>query len=194
MDILTDVLPDFIELYGVKYPVYSDFRVGILLSELFSDSRADSAQKVSLALRALSPALYGAVCRGTVDAEGAFYKVMWFYTLGEYGCGKVGKCRGNGDRLNSGGETVFDFSYDSERIFAAFMQVYHMDLTKVHIHWWKFMALLRSLPAECELMRIIKLRLTDTSKIADDETRRRVRRAKSMVRVRKNTEKRDYIG
>lgn len=179
-ELLTAAPPDSVEVDGKRYAVYTDFRYGILLSELFSDDSVDVYQKIGLALRLISPELREAVERGEVPIQTAFDRVMAYYT-----CGMETERQGKG----RSGEPAFDFSCDGERILTAFRQVYQLDLTVEHLHWWKFMALLRGLPPECELMRVIRLRLTDTGKISDDETRRRVRRAKAAVRIRKKTGK-----
>lgn len=177
MDLLTAVPPGYVEINGEKYAVCSDFRYGILLSELFSDDSVDVCQKVGLALKLLSPELSEAAERGIIPLKTAFDRIMWFYT-----CGRGLEQRGKGRNM----EPAIDFSCDGERIFSAFRQVYQLDLSEEGLHWWKFIALLRGLPPECELMRVVRLRLTDTAKISDDEARRRVRRAKAAVRIRKN--------
>ena len=80
--------------------------------------------------------------------------------------------------------------YDAELILSSFIAAYGIDLTCGEMHWWKFSALLKTLPPECELMRTVSLRMTDTSAIEDDSLRRRVRRAKAAVRIKKETKKR----
>lgn len=184
-ELLIGAPPDSLEINGKRYAVCTDFRYGILLSELFSDDSVDVCQKVGLALKLVSPGLKEAVERGFVSMQTAFDRVMWFYT-----CGMEMERHGRGQS----GEPAFDFSCDGERIFTAFRQVYQIDLSREGLHWWKFIALLRGLPAECELMRIIRLRLTDTAKISDDETRRRVRRAKAAVRIRRKSGKESKSG
>ena len=82
------------------------------------------------------------------------------------------------------GEKLFDFAADSELIFASFLAEYGIDLTKEHMHWFKFMALLKSLSPDSPLMRTVRLRQTDTSEIEDDKLRRQIRRAKNAVRIK----------
>lgn len=82
------------------------------------------------------------------------------------------------------GEKLFDFAADSELIFASFMAEYGIDLTKEHMHWFKFMALLKSLSPDSPLMRTVRLRQTDTSEIEDDKLRKQIRRAKNAVRIK----------
>ena len=82
------------------------------------------------------------------------------------------------------GEKIFDFAADSELIFASFLAEYGIDLTTEHMHWFKFMALLKSLSPDSPLMRTVRLRQTDTSEIEDDRLRRQIRRAKNAVRIK----------
>lgn len=63
-----------------------------------------------------------------------------------YGCG------------GTNGEPTVDFYVDAEAIYSAFYSAYKIDLTSEKIHWWKFMALFRSLPQDCELSRIMQYR------------------------------------
>ena len=81
-------------------------------------------------------------------------------------------------------EKLFDFAADSELIFASFLAEYGIDLTTEHMHWFKFMALLKSLSPDSPLMRTVRLRQTDTSEIEDDKLRRQIRRAKNAVRIK----------
>ena len=81
-------------------------------------------------------------------------------------------------------EKIFDFAADSELIFASFLAEYGIDLTAEHMHWFKFMALLKSLSPDSPLMRTVRLRQTDTSEIEDDKLRRQIRRAKNVVRIK----------
>ena len=40
---------------------------------------------------------------------------------------------------------AFDFQQDAEAIYAAFWEVYGLDLSTAELHWWQFMALLEGL-------------------------------------------------
>jgi len=81
---------------------------------------------------------------------------------------------------------VFDFLEDGDAIYAGFYRSYGLDLTAVSLHWWKFMALLRSLPADTEFMSRVELRSMDLSRIEDDRVRRKLRRARAKIRLGRN--------
>ncbi|MBE6598954.1 MAG: hypothetical protein E7638_05880 [Ruminococcaceae bacterium] len=172
--LLTASLPKEVEVGGEHYPLCFDFRCGILLTELFTDEEVfDGGSMMRLAVKLLSPTLFEAVEDGRVSLADAASAVKDFYF-----CGRQAGSGG-------GGEKVLDFAYDDERILAAFRMTYGIDLCTESLHWWVFMALLRGLPRDCELMRVMSLRATDPSLIADDEARRRLRRAKAAVRIPK---------
>ena len=61
---------------------------------------------------------------------------------------------------SSGGDKSFDFEQDSDLIYAAFMQAYGIDLFKEQgkLHWWKFSALLNSLPSNTRFSEIVSIR------------------------------------
>ncbi len=180
-NLLTDEMPDFITVCGVRYPVVTDFRRWILVVELFDDEEVCAMVKAACAVKLIfhdSGALLGlmrdpAVCREVVGGITRFAA-----------CGRVVPERKGAGSMED--TRAFDFSCDAELIFASFMQVYGMDLCApgLRMHFWKFMALLRNLPRESEFMRVVSLRMTDTTKIENDNLRRSVRRAKAAVRIR----------
>ncbi len=99
------------------------------------------------------------------------------------GAGEAGVC-GSGKPGGFLKEREFDFAFDSELIFASFYEAYGIDLDVVRLHWWKFCALLSALPDSTVLMRVVSLRRADLGSIADDDLRKKVRRAKAAVRIR----------
>lgn len=54
-----------------------------------------------------------------------------------------------------------DFAMDGDYIVGAFQQAYGIDLTQGDMHWHRFLALFRSLPAEVRLSSIVDARLYD---------------------------------
>lgn len=55
-------------------------------------------------------------------------------------------------------EEVISFSQDADYIYAAFRQVYGIDLLRCELHWWEFQALLAGLPSGTRLSDIIEIR------------------------------------
>lgn len=75
---------------------------------------------------------------------------------------------GSGGNSNSGTQT-FDFDVDAEAIYSAFYGAFRIDLTVEQIHWWKFMALFRSLPQDCEMCRIMHYRAVKIKDVPKDQ-------------------------
>ncbi len=187
-NLLTDRLPDSITVCGRKYPVHTDFRRWILGIELFAEEFVDVKSKAEGAARILFAGenpLDGIGGRDAEDTAEVYRETV--RGIAEFAaCGRVlrtAEPAGN-PRLS---EPVFDFTADAGRIYAAFLQIYGMDLRQLpeKLHFWTFMELLRNLPEETEFMRVVNLRRTDTAKIENDDLRRRLRRAKAEVRIRK---------
>lgn len=193
MGILTDRLPDSVQVYGKRIPLETDFRRWILFTELMTDGAADAEVKVRTAVRI--------VCRGgdaipLYDGEFALAlmkELTRFAALGKVLPPSVDQAeRAERENPSKQAEPVFDFEYDGERIYAAFRAVYGIDLCETELHWWKFMALLRHLPGDCEFMRVVQLRMCDVSRVEDENARRSLRRAKAQVRIRKNRQEELY--
>ena len=196
-NLLTDRLPDGITVCGRYYPVHTDFRRWILVVELFAESLVPVNEKVEYAAKLIFPgdnplrqmrSRQDVTAEKTVDVYRELVRgITGFTSCGRtYGCGTA-ESAGKVQR-----EPVFDFTYDDERIYAAFRQVYGLDLCDpaVKLHFWTFMALLRNLPQETEFMQVVNLRMTDAARIENDDLRRRVRRAKASVRIREEKEER----
>ena len=56
------------------------------------------------------------------------------------------------------GENILDYIQDGEYIVGSFMQAYGIDLTECNMHWHKFQALLRCLPANTKIVEIMNAR------------------------------------
>lgn len=190
-NLLTDRLPAELILCGRRYPVFTDFRRWILVTELFAEEEIPAGRKLECAAKLIfrKPVIPEPVIPEPVsvkaDDPAEWYRsladgILWFVS-----CGKSTSAAGGSHPVRQT-EAVFDFTQDSEKILAAFRQTYGMDLgdPAVTMHFWKFMALLRNLPRETEFMRTVELRRMDTAKIADDDLRRQIRRAKASVRIR----------
>lgn len=175
-ELLRGAPPESVRIRETDYEVYSDFRYGVLLSELFSEPHTDGYAKARLSVKLLSPALEKGVEDGALSVREAFEAVLYFYTCG------IESSRTESRRER---EPALDFSFDAERIFATFWRIYRIDLSEDKLHWWKFIALLRGLPGDCDLMRVMWLRRMDISEIRDEEARKRARAARAAVRIRR---------
>ncbi len=183
-NILTDRLPDYVTLDGRKYGIRTDFRRWILMLELFDECREKSTARIDALTAALSSMPLVMKNPDECSSLPAEEKIRLLGELARFAAFGVKE-----DKRSDGRETdveqAFDFYADAGLILSSFLSEYGIDLTKESMHWWKFLTLLRSLPSESDFMRVVRLRLCDTTKIADDNARRQMRRAKAAVRIRK---------
>ena len=147
-------LPTEFESGGVRYPFHSDFREWIRFESLIINSDVPENLKNVLALRL--------IFAGNVpdDIIGAEKFILWFYRGGREK--RAANNDDNGaDSLES--RRVYDFEYDFEYLYAAFLEQYGIDLIDIkYLHWWKFRALFKGLH-DCRLTEIMGYRGADIS-------------------------------
>lgn len=139
---LYQIPPEGIKLEDKFYPIDTDFRKWIefqriMLSE--KDDRKKSEQICEfMASMGLPPS------NKTLEA------LLEFYSAASQ------EKTGSGKKYPK----AFDFEQDSEFIFSAFLECYGIDLSIAKLHWWRFKALFKSLPQDCEICRIMGYRST----------------------------------
>lgn len=145
MNLIIDKLPETVKIDGLQYPIHTDFRISILFEQLLADYELTEQEKLLQALR-----LYYPLMPANIGA--ALEQILWFYR-----CGKEAK------KTDEGGEDkptapVFDWDYDADYIYAAFMDQYGIDLQDADLHWWKFKALFAGLKEDNKLCKIMSYR------------------------------------
>ena len=135
--------PKEIEVEEVRYPIDTDFRrwiefQGLLLAKDTDNKKAERLCEFMTSL-GLPPS------NNTLEAMLEFYSAASQEKAGQ------GKNR----------PQAFDFEQDSEFIFSAFWECYGIDLSTAKLHWWRFKALFKSLPQDCEICRIMAYRTVD---------------------------------
>ena len=150
MNILLDALPESLTVGGKTYKVNASFRAGIAFELAVLDDTKDDAARLFAALTAFFGKNIPADLPGAVDAA------LWFYR-----CGATEKSDGADAKKPGKHCRAYDFGQDAGRIYAAFMEAYHIDLTRADLHWWQFRELLLSLPESCEFRRIMACRTAD---------------------------------
>lgn len=151
MSLLLDRLPDTVVICGQEVPVETGFRTGILFEEMLRDSTLSDAEKIQTALELYFP---GIRFRNSDMLREAIERLLWFYR-----CGR--EAEGGAEETGAEGtEPPFSYEHDAGYIYAAFLQAYHIDLTRAEmkLHWWQFRALFCALPEDCQIMKIIGYR------------------------------------
>lgn len=80
-------------------------------------------------------------------------------------------------------EKMFDLLVDSGRIFAAFFQIYRINLSTARMHWWKFMELLEGLPTGTRLSEVVSIRARKIEKGMTPAQRNELQKAKDRYKI-----------
>ena len=163
-NILTDALPEHIVLYETPYPVHTSFKNWLKISELLKEQSGKNIGKaLSLCYKEKLPPNLPSAVLGMMD----------FYNRGAFDYAPQGEKK----------EPIVSFSQDADVIFAAFRQVYGIDLTKEELHWHVFCALFSALSEDNAFLNLIRLRTMDETTIKDPKRRRKVQKLKEKVRL-----------
>lgn len=169
MNILTDPLPETVEINGKPCPIEWGFRTGIRFELLVQDEGKPEILKVQEALNLYYP-------QGVPDIPQAIDRMLWFYR-----CGKEdAPSRKDGDAGEDEEPLRLDYSYehDAAYIYAAFQEAYGIDLAAGSLHWWAFRALFQGLPEECAFQKIRGFRSVKVSGRMSKEQKDYYRRMK----------------
>ena len=139
MNILTDKLPESVELFGSSIPIHADHRSCIrAIIALLDDGALDDDESVYAALHAfyaqddfVQDNLWMQFPEEALAAEAEFLRGAPVPAL-------PGQKSGGG----ATGERAYSFLYDQTAIYAGFWQQYRIDLARDTLHWWRFKALL----------------------------------------------------
>jgi len=127
-------LPRAIKVRGQSFLLNTDFRIWLKFPEkMQAISRGEYSGYKSLFVKDFPP-----LSKDTVAALNAFYNEPKEVP-----------------RKAGGGERVLDYDIDADYIYAAFLQVYGIDLVEVELHWHKFSALLSALPEDTLIVKIM---------------------------------------
>lgn len=186
MNILMDKLPT--EYQG--YKINTDFRIGIKLCNLFEDSDLEEEDKLDDAI----DILWGAGVPTCLSDDGGFIvdynlvieTIQWFLSGGNDSANQRDKQK---EQAISSKDIAYDFSIDADYIFAAYYQQYHIDLSEVDMHWFKFLALFKALK-DTVFNRIQEIRTQDLSDIPAGKARAEAQQQKDNFRIVKATPER----
>lgn len=141
MNLLIDGAPKEIYIDSLKYNINYDFRYGLLFEELMNDKNISDSEKFTLAVKLYLNNQY------VENYEEAITQIFNFYLCGE-----------EPKKSTKKQNPVFSFKEDAGLIFAAFKEVYNIDLVEDKIHWWKFRALFDALPDTCQFRKVVGYR------------------------------------
>lgn len=156
--------PEYAEICGKRYKINTDYRVALRCFDVINDQSIGDCER-SLAIIYL---LFGIV--PDEHADKFLEKASYFLQ-----CGK--------EQESSQKERDIDFNLDSGYIMASFMSDYHIDISKMDMHFWQYIDLIQGLTKNCVLSRVRELRNYDLSEIKDPKQRNEMATAKKAVEL-----------
>lgn len=123
--------PSAIEVDGVLYPIKTDFQYWVMFSERLNKGKIKFFSDVLF--------LFENENKIPTDFVTAYKKLLDFLNPPRILPRPVSR--------SSSDDVILDYSIDADLIFCAILEQYGIDLTdeKLHLHWWKFCALLSGL-------------------------------------------------
>ena len=143
--------PESITIDGVEHPIDTDFRFWIRFQAALLSGKTEEEKAKDLCGIMAEASL--PMTKSGLDAVVKFY------------AGASAENPTDGEKK----DIAFDFEKDSEFIFSAFMDSYGIDLTAERLHWWRFKALFKSLPEDCQMCKIMMYRTIDLKKVPKDQ-------------------------
>lgn len=153
MNILTDQLPEAVEIDGLEYPITTDFRAGLRVILAYEDEELTGYEKQLILLKNLYP-------QPPHDNEKALELGLRFLDGGNVPQGE-----------SQPSPRLYSFSKDAGFVFAAFRQTHGIDLETAELHWWKFLALFLDLGPDTTFCGLVGLRKRVWSGKASKEER-----------------------
>lgn len=124
------------------HKIRTDHRTILRIIRMMRDPEIDDRDRMPLMLKMFY------ISSMPKDAADGF---EWFFRCGE-----------TDESTPGSGKRDFDYEQDAQEIYAAFYQVYRIDLFDVALHWWRFSALLNGLfSGENALSNKVRLRHAD---------------------------------
>lgn len=142
---------------------------------MMSDKELDDKQKIEQALL-----LYYPIVPPNINL--AMEQLLWFYRCGKDMIASAGNGRGKNIQ-------IYDFNFDDDYIYSAFLDQYGIDLQDTDLHWWKFKALFKSLKEDNEIVKIMGYRSMDLNKIKDKEEKKHYKQMKDLYKIQSQVSK-----
>lgn len=161
------------------YPIDTDFRIGIQISQCMLDDSLTNREKMIVGRSLLF------VDEAPTDVNEVSEAIKWFLNgwNGPVGSSSTKKSGGNAKRKAES----MDFDFDQWRIYSAFLQQYRMDLNMAEMHFWVFMGLLANLQ-ECTFTNVVGIREREMTPKMSTEEKNHLQKLKSIFRIRKYEE------
>lgn len=165
MNILTEALPDTVEIDGMEYPINTDYRAALRVILAFEDGALTDYERQVILLTNLYPDV-------PPNLSVALEKARLFLNGGDM----LGADQSPSPR-------VYSFSRDANLIFAAFRQTHGIDLQQARLHWWEFLALFLDLGQDTTFCQLVGLRKRIKTGKATKEERAAAREMGALIDI-----------
>jgi Bacteriophage Gp15 protein. len=172
-NMLLDELPETVTIDGREYPVNWQYQCIIEVDNALHDPDIDENNRRLAALSLFYD------CDIPDNILGALEQMYGFLVADK----PMNRAQKSAAERYKNAPAVLSFDHDDEYIFAAFMQMYGINLNRMKgIHWYEFRAMLNALD-DCPFTRIRNYRGTDLSKIKDAKERSRMAEIKALYEL-----------
>ncbi len=171
MSIIGCSLPSTVDVDGRPVPINTSHHCGARVAAVLDDPTvADPVARAAVLRNYFGQLPAGADADAHLEAAVGFYR-----------CGAAPK---KPRKRREPGPRVFDWEADAPRLVADFQRFYGLDITDpgLHIHWWRFTALLDCLPGDTsQTMQAMGVRARDLSDCKSREERDALRARKKAL-------------
>ena len=172
VNILCEKLPDYVVLFGEKYPVHTDFKRWIEISLIFEEEDIKDpkvmAKIIKLCYKEKLPPNHISALLGAISFlnRGTDLSVS----------------------QNQKSEKIYSFSDDASIIYSSFYIRYGIDLLSEEMHWYKFCALFENMTDDNPFKAVLKIRTTNEREIKDPKARKKLLSLKQRYAIKQRKE------
>lgn len=182
MNVLLDRLPTEIFVSGKPVSIFPDFRTWILFEQINLDCTLTNQQKAERSLQLVFPDLLQVMNH---TPEEIVEKMLWFYRGGDrqpnaYQLREAKREEAQQEAGTGSHLAYYDYDFDADYIYAAFLQQYGLDLNESTMHWWKFRAMFAGLTEQTKFVQIMGYRATKIDNHMTDSQKRFYRKMKQI--------------
>ncbi|MBE7015570.1 MAG: hypothetical protein E7417_01965 [Ruminococcaceae bacterium] len=161
MSFLSQPLRSSLEVCGKEYAINTDFRVWLRIYDILQDKESSAKKLTAGIVMCFKGGVLPPSFSATVEA-------MSDFLFGE----KTEKRDFIPQKKRKKQKKLFDFSKDSELIYASFMSDYGIDLHQEGMHWHKFLVLFKHLSKDTPFMQVLAIRSMNPADIKDAKMRK----------------------
>lgn len=172
---------DFFVINGKKYEARASFDIILAIIDCLSDKRLNDYTKLIICIQNFFGKDTDLVTLEPNELMSVFNNVFAYYTKGKEKPKKYDDLGNEIPEIEDYDEDVvqcYSLKQDANYIYGAFVQTYGIDLVESQgkLHWFKFQALLESLPDDTKFRQIIKIRQWKPRKGDSTEYKRDMRK------------------